>query len=675
MQSDLAGRIRNTRLPVSSALLPLFEAVVNSNDSIRDSAKSDGRIEITIARGPSLLAPIDDDGAPTVFGFTIADNGVGFTSANFDSFSMLDSLAKELIGGKGVGRLVWLVAFEDVLIESHYEEAGEWWDRSFKFRRTASGIEEMSLLQSQRGDGARTVVHLRGFKDPFQSAAPKSARAIAKRLIEHCLVSFMLDDVPAITIQDAAEPKPLDVNALYQAEYAQQAASRKFAVAGHEFEIVDVLLRPSAESEHAVHYCANKRSVVTSKISGTIAHMDDPLVFGDDRLLYAGCVTGGFLDAHVNPQRTGFDVHQDGELAVGTSDVSWNDITKATKEAIGSFLAPQLQAMKDQSLDRITKFVQDEEPRYRVLLSQRPESLAEIPGNLSDERLELELHKRLATLRHDVKVEAAKRLKTVPAEGEDFATYQRDVIRTLGELQEVAKADLAEYVVHRRTVLDFFERLLSVSDDGKTAREDALHGLFFPMRKNSDEVDYEAHNLWVIDEGLAFHHYLTSDIPISGGSKRGAPKAKRPDLLIYNRRMAFTGENSRPFGSVVLVEFKRPERKDFDADENPVTQVYDYIRDIREGRAKNDDGSSVDLVPDTIPFFCHVIATMSPSLRKQLVNLDFIAGPDQQTFFKFNSPLRAYVEVSSYSHVLQEAVKRNKAFFDKLCLPTGLKRI
>jgi hypothetical protein len=183
--------------------------------------------------------------------------------------------------------------------------------------------------------------------------------------------------------------------------------------------------------------------------------------------------------------------------------------------------------------------------------------------------------------------------------------------------------------------------------------------------------------LWVLDERLAFHHYLASDLKFSAqdGSPVAVDTERRPDLVLYNHKMAFAGEDYRPFSSVVIVEFKRPERNDYDDDENPVSQVYDYIRDIRSGTARNPDGSHVDRVPDSVPFFCHVVASLTPKLRRQLENMSYTEGPDGQSYYTFNTPLRAYVEVSSYAKVLVDAQKRNKAFFDKLGIPMSVRRL
>ena len=195
-------------------------------------------------------------------------------------------------------------------------------------------------------------------------------------------------------------------------------------------------------------------------------------------------------------------------------------------------------------------------------------------------------------------------------------------------------------------------------------KEDALHGLFFPLKKTSDEIDFEDHNLWIIDEKLAYHKYLASDIPFS---KQDAPvkvdSEKRPDILTYI-------PGSEPFSSIVIVEFKRPERDDYGDEENPIRQILEYVNLIREGKAQRSDGSTIE-VSDTVPFYCYVIATLTPKLRSEAIQRNFITAPDGQGFFYYITNLRAYIEVSSYRKVLGDAKKRNKAFFDKLGIAIG----
>lgn len=121
-----------------------------------------------------------------------------------------------------------------------------------------------------------------------------------------------------------------------------------------------------------------------------------------------------------------------------------------------------------------------------------------------------------------------------------------------------------------------------------------------------------------------------------------------------------------PFASVVIVEFKRPERNDYCDEENPITQVTRYVQQIRAGKAKRRDGSSVDPVPEGIPFYCHIVATLTPKLRSEALTFGYTEAPDRQGFFNYNQNFRAYIEISSYRKVLDDARKRNSAFFDQL---------
>lgn len=679
MESDLLGRLRNTRLPTAHALLPLFEAVINSVHAI-ESRGGSGTITIEIERTSQLyMSGLHGNFLPDIVGFAVSDDGIGFNSANYKSFETLDSQAKLAIGGKGVGRLLWLLAFDEVNVDSTFSEDGQSYRRTFEFKRTKAGIENANLSNSDaRNREPITTIRLRGFRERFREAAPKSANAIGRRIVEHCLLLYTLKTMPKVIIVDPGINESVDLDEMYAEEFQRVSNTRTFDVNGHAFTMVDVLLRPTSDADNAIHFCANTRAVVTKKLSGIVPHSDHPFRMPDGKdVMYWACVTGELLDSTVDAQRTGFDISHDGEMSFDDAQVTWEQILDAAMAAAAEFLAPHTADAKQASLSRIRSFIEQSEPRYRLLLEHRREQLEALPTTLTDERLELELHKLLSAWRLEATEEVRTKLKSVESNVVSFSQHKDGVIKALGKLQEVAQADLVDYVIHRSSVLTFLERLIGLMESGKFAKEDVLHGLFFPQRTTSDHIDYDQHNLWVLDERLAFHHYLASDLKFS--AQEGSPVTidadRRPDLVLYNRKMAFAGEDYRPFSSVVIVEFKRPERNDYDDDENPVSQVYDYIRDIRTGTARNPDGSQVDRVPETVPFFCHVVATLTSRLRRQLENLNYTEGPDGQSYYSFNGNLKAYVEVSSYAKVLVDAQKRNKAFFDKLGIAASVRRL
>jgi hypothetical protein len=92
MKSTLAGRVRNTPLATKNALLPLFEAVVNSVDSIHEFNDGPGRIEVGVERQPTFTGAADDVfGVADISGFSITDDGVGFIVSNGPWFVNADA--------------------------------------------------------------------------------------------------------------------------------------------------------------------------------------------------------------------------------------------------------------------------------------------------------------------------------------------------------------------------------------------------------------------------------------------------------------------------------------------------------------------------------------------------------------------------------------------------------
>ncbi len=75
------------------------------------------------------------------------------------------------------------------------------------------------------------------------------------------------------------------------------------------------------------------------------------------------------------------------------------------------------------------------------------------------------------------------------------------------------KGVLAEYVLRRKSVLDLFDSLQEYKDveAQKHHREAALHSLICPMGVESVGQEFEDHNLWMVDDRLAFFAYFNSD--------------------------------------------------------------------------------------------------------------------------------------------------------------------
>ncbi len=125
------------------------------------------------------------------------------------------------------------------------------------------------------------------------------------------------------------------------------------------------------------------------------------------------------------------------------------------------------------------------------------------------------------------------------------------------------------------------------------------------MNSTSDDIGPSHMNLWMIDERLAYHSYLASDKQLNQiGDVIEVDSEDRSDILIFNRPMAFSSGPPpfQAFGSVVIVEFKRPGRDDYSDKDNPIDQVFRYVNHLRSGRAKDRKGKVLK-VPDELPFY------------------------------------------------------------------------
>ncbi len=150
---------------------------------------------------------------------------------------------------------------------------------------------------------------------------------------------------------------------------------------------------------------------------------------------------------------------------------------------------------------------------------------------------------------------------------------------------------------------------------------------------------------------------------------------ERPDILVFNDVQAVFNnalayaEAKAPISSVVIIEFKRPVREDYSEEENPFRQVTNYISQMRASKVKDRNGRYIE-ISNSVPFYAYIICDLTPKLKSIATNdFDYTQTPDGLGYFTFNKNLKAYIEVISYTKLLEDSKKRNAVLFDKLNLP------
>jgi hypothetical protein len=649
--------------------MPLFEAVVNSIQAIEDGQR-EGKIYIRILRDtrPTLLEI--DKSSRDIVGFEVEDNGIGFTEENFNAFSTSDTTYKADRGCKGVGRFVWLVAFDEVEVESTFRMSEAYKIRTFRFVPNGDGIEN-NELQDTEERRERTTVKLKGFKERFQAVAPKRMETIGAYLVEHCLEYLIRPNHPELVLTDVSSGDTVSLNELFEKEMGQNASWIPFQAGGHKFEILHVKLYSSHMKDHLLHFCANNRVVRSEKLLGRIPNLakvlqDEP----GKEFVYAAYLDGELLDETVNQERTDFSLSsEEGSLFEGS--FTWSSLRTAANDQISSYLRPFTVSIQRQKKDRVDRFVATQGPMYRPILKHVEKELGLLDPEIDDTELDLKLYKALHSLQERLREEGQQLIATTASE-QEFEAYSKQFDEYFSTIGDVNQSDLARYVFDRKLILQFLQRLLGVQDTGKYALEDRVHRLIFPMGATSDDVPFERHNLWLLDERLAYHQYLASDKQLRKTEPLQNESRKELDLIIFDKACAFTDLTMGPFQTITIIEFKRPMRTSYATDDNPFEQILTYIDEIRAGKALTPDRRPIP-ISDGVHFYCYVVADKTDLLEQYAYRAELEKTPDGQGFFGYKRHYRAYIEFVSYSKLLDGAIQRNHAFFEKLGLPVSIK--
>ena len=228
---------------------------------------------------------------------------------------------------------------------------------------------------------------------------------------------------------------------------------------------------------------------------------------------------------------------------------------------------------------------------------------------------------------------------------------------------------MAEYVVHCKAVIEIADQLRGANDTGAMTREDAFHQLMFPRLEDSVTVKHFQHNLWLLDEPLAFVSYISSDRTLHGGRRTLGDKIT--DILFYDECYVAGGQGNT---SVVVVEFKRPTRDDYAfgrEGSDPIKQIYDTVEYIRARKSfVTTAGKSID-IPHSTPIMAIIVADLEPSLRSLARRYDFNETWDKLGLFKYHEDFDVFIEIIGLDKLISNVEKRNAAFFEILLNDLG----
>ena len=655
----------------TTSLTPVIEAVCNSIDAI-GSGRTDGIIDIIVKRSGQQSLKLDSTHILSdIISIDIIDNGVGFTEENKDSFDTYRSGFKMSKGGKGFGRFMYLKYFNHVSIESIFNEDGKYKQRSFTFGHADEIIENEQIVEIESDSFIHTgtILHLSCIKS---LDLDKGLEIIARKLVERLLVFFVTGGLytPKITIKEEDGSNAIILNDYVgnKSDIQQIGIEEKFSLKGREKEwnfSVKIYKIYYSAITNKICLTANMREVTESALHNYVPEFKETMFElaengTQKNYMIKAYVQGQYLDDNVTTERDGFSFAKEDDTY---SDLSEKHIMKAVSFIIKGYFSEDIEKRYNDKKQKVEHYVYTTAPWNKTLL--KDVDMESIPIGISDFDLEMRFQKIKFDKEQNARIALKELQDKYSTEDESSdSTLEDEVNEILKNVTETAKNDLAHYVCQRRRIIELFDDLRKRIDSGKAHKESEMHNLIFPMIKDDREIEYEDHNLWLLDERFNFTQYIASDKVISSFDH------KEPDLAIFYESGLFyrNGENAIT-SPIAIVEFKRPKRTNYPDEENPINQALRYAGKILAGKYEMPEGLEEVIVDKSVtPVYIYIVCDIVPKIKEFADLAGLTISPDKQGYFGYNPTYNAYIEIKSFKKVIDDAKMHNQIFFKKLGL-------
>lgn len=660
---NIENRVRKLPKPsnATQGLQPLFEAVSNAMFALEDRLDdrvSEGRVDIRVAN-------LSD---PERIEIVVADGGIGLDETRYGAFCEVDTDFKRPRGGKGVGRLFWLDAFSEIQVESTYYRDGVAHERAFDF--LLNNREQVVVRFEDREAGSAecgTTITFTGLRTKeYADSFPRRADTFLRYFSAHFIADFLVGTGPSIFID-------LDGNTTeYPKAVAELTVGKPLETTFDHKEfgtlrIVGFTCQAEAstglEGRHQLHLLANERTVETRKVDNLLGVVDLERD-GQSDLVFHGCVSGEYLDLRVNEGRTAFNL----------PEKTLKAISRACMDEVKAKLLP----------GQVAKFAEARRKSYQAFVERYPTfgfdaddtQLGRVPFHAANPedfasglvkyqiRSEESRQKSLQTLIDSLDLEQTP------------VNLEASITSAVAEIQASEQLALAQHVVRRKLALELLDKLIRrirahEGRDDDHHLESTLHAFICPMRIRGDDGDEpksRAHDLWIVDERLAFTRAFSSDKRLDAVLTEGG-SGDRPDLLVWDLAygLGVTDTDnpdsvnvSEPMRTVMIVEFKRPGRMTYaKAEDNIEGQITKYLSQLKGGEIESFDRTRVRVADDCI-FYCYVVADIRGDLEHQLSGWETTSN-GQGRMRQLKGAYRGQIEVIQWQDLINDAWLRNRA--------------
>lgn len=647
VKPDMAAVLSRTHVGIDlhGFLLPVLEAVSNAMHGIEarfdEQASTDGRIDISFS----------DANDPSKILVSITDNGVGLDDDNYRSFKTPFSGHKLKKRGRGFGRFIAFKVFSRILYSSRYELLGQASTRTFRF----------DIMQDQEFiyfDGEPDFAHV-GMRVEYN--APLTTwhdliRAldlgdVADHIASHFLPQFLYGWLPEITISfNGGEPQSITSrfrNIFVQTHSGNVSVEIDGAVEELDYSLTKIEKTRSFKN-HCLLFAAADRIVGAPKDLTNVLGSPHFIDAENKSYIVLGVVRGEAFETRLNDARTGINL----------SSKAIERIVSAVSDVIQVGEASQIEKIKAEQSAVLDDALR-ENPILRLGLKGKTvrDYVTNKPNNWTAQQFVSDL----AIERFRASKDLSKAITLAASNPQNYVDSIREIV---AKIDQGNKEALAEYVIHRKRVIEMIEVARKYDQNAKHAPEDVIHDLVFKRFSDTVELDYFDHNLWLIDDALAFLPYAASDRTAKGAGRKKGDKV--PDLAFFDDSLIL-GDNDGT--TVTIVEFKRPSRNDYafgPAKTDPIKQILETLElAVRAGGVTKTDGAHMSFA-GVVRRFGYLVADHTPTLVSVLKDHDFKNDQNPKIFFRYRNNEKIFIQAIGYDTLIENAKKRNQAFFTVL---------
>ncbi|MDD3923175.1 MAG: ATP-binding protein [Endomicrobiaceae bacterium] len=618
-------------------LQPLYEAIVNSIES------ESTNINIIFTKDQTLD---EEDYKPKVTGFTIIDNGVGFTEDNRNSFTEYLSKYKSQLGCKGIGRFTWLKVFKDIKIESFTKT------EKINIDFNESFSEGSVQVTPYNEEDSKTTITLFGVTGRYYNKG-KDLRANAdlkeiKYAIEkHLMVNFFLwkkeknKSFRIVLKIDNAE-EVIDSDNIIQLNQEEFSVKEEINNTDVNFDLYYNFI-DDKKNRHTLFYCADGRTVMQFPEDIRFKNFKD----GSSSMFL---LTSKYFDERINDVRNEFTFDFKENNPNLTNPLPMPKINIELKNKVDSILIKRYPNLKDENKNIIDTCI-DENPHLAKYIRK-----ADI-GLIPDKQALL----KKATSEFRAEKEKVKNafVKMLSSNEIDTNEFQENI----SQLNDICNRELAQYFYYRQNVINALNKL----NKEKNKTEKLLHNLFMTMGSMSDKTGAESTvyntNIWLLDDKYMSYTKMFSDVKIKtikenivrNEDGKGS-SLKEPDLTIfYNDSM-----NKK---DVVMVEIKAVGT----TTDKKMVSITEINRNL---------GAIAEEIDDIKTLYGYIITQLDDKTKKELRSqqgvFELFAVGNEPIFYYYNGNIKdkhgttkpCHVYILSTETLYQDANARNKVFLD-----------